>query len=112
MIIVIIILVILLAVQLSFFNKKIYCYIFEHEDWKKWESYIRNVSQFQYEGNYPLCCSFIVPNTDITAEVWKETGLCSIHDNYGCVLSTFDKYHSKKIAKLLMNKINNHEINR
>lgn len=85
-------------------NKRLYCYFFEHKEYKLWEKYIKDIDKFEYDRRYSDCYRFTIPNTDITAYVWDD-GECSIHDKTGCVCCGFDKYHSNKMKKLLMDKI-------
>lgn len=78
----------------------LYCFVYEHKDWVLWDCYIDRVDEFIWNSENGR---FEIPNTNVHAHIW-ENGLCSIHWD-GDLLSTFDEYHSKKMAKLLMAKI-------
>ena len=90
--------------MLSF--NRVYCYFFEHEEWNEWKKYIKDVDKFEYCESLPNSYKFIIPNTNISAYVWDD-GRCSIHNEFDCICCSFDKYHSNKMKKLLMDKIEN-----
>lgn len=81
-------------------NNTLYCFVYNHKDWKLWEHYIARIDEFVWNDKQ---YKFEIPNTDIRARIW-ENELCSIHWEDDC-LCTFDTYHSKRMAKLLMAKI-------
>ena len=81
-------------------NNTLYCFVYKHEDWKLWEHYIKIEKEFVWNSENGL---FEILNTNVHAHIWED-GLCSIHWDGDC-LSTFDEYHSKKMAKLLMTKV-------
>lgn len=83
----------------------LYCYVFEHKDWKLWKEYINRADEFEFDNSIYSSYEFKIPNTEINAQIWKDTGLCSIHSDTECICCTFDRYHSKKMADLLMAKI-------
>lgn len=86
-----------------------YNFVFEHNRWKLWRHYIKNYDKFEYSHTNTSLFShaFKLPGTDIMAFIWFHEGYptCSIHDREGCLLSGFDKYHSKKMSKLLLRKV-------
>lgn len=90
--------------SIIFSSNRLYCYFFEHAEWNEWNKYIKDVDKFEYDGRYSNCYKFTIPNTDITAYVW-DNEKCSIHDETDCICCSFDRYHSNKMKKLLMNKI-------
>jgi hypothetical protein len=81
-------------------NNTLYCFVFEHEDWKLWKHYIKIEKEFVWNSENGR---FEIPNTCVHAHIWEDD-LCSIHWKGDC-LCTYDKYHSKKMAKLLMTKV-------
>ena len=85
-------------------NKRLYCYFFEHKEYKLWENYVKDANKFEYHERCLIGYKFIIPNTNISAYVWDD-GRCSIHDEFVCVCCGFDKYHSNKMKRLLMDKI-------
>lgn len=99
-------LILLVVAQCIIFGiRPVYCYLFERELWEAWKSYIARADEFEYHDSVGISHDFKIPGTEIEADVWKDSNLCSIHTPDGCIC-TFDSYHSKKMAKLLMDKIN------
>ena len=95
-------------------TKQTYNFVFNHNSWKLWKYYIKNYDKFEYFRTNNSLFSykihvFKLPSTDIEAYIWchKEGPTCSIHNRDECLLSGFDKYHSKKMSKLLLGKILN-----
>ena len=96
---------------------KLYCFVWEHKEWKLWEEYIKRVDEFEFDNGLYKSYQFNLPGTEIRAHVWKKdedendpllntnAGYCSIHNEWECICCTFDRYHSKKMADLLMAKI-------
>lgn len=84
---------------------RLYNFVYNRAEWKLWEEYINRVDEFEFDNSLYLSYEFKNPQTNITAHVWKEDGLCSIHIDTKCLCCSFDKYHSKKMADLLMAKI-------
>lgn len=84
----------------------LYCYFFEHQEWKTWKHFIKISDKFEYDYSSPVATTFVIPNTDIVAHVWKN-GICtcSIHSGDLCLCTSFTKHLSQKMAKLLMEKI-------
>ena len=101
--------IVLLAFFLMLSFNRVYCYFFEHEEWNEWKKYIKDVDKFEYCESLPNGHKFIIPNTNIEAYVWDDEG-CSIHDKTDCVCCSFDEYHSNKMKKLLMDKIEKNKI--
>jgi len=90
------------------YNKKTYCFIFEHKDWRLWKYYLKHISEFKYVESFPGWCHEFSFKDDIyKSEViilWESTKSCSIHyQNQDC-LSTFDP-QSKKMYKKLIKQI-------
>lgn len=84
---------------------RFYCYIFERRLYEGWKYFIERINDFDYYYESDLCYEWRLRGTNITANVWKDSKLCSIHfDNRDC-LCTFDTYHSKIMTKLLMSKL-------
>lgn len=87
----------------------IYVFFFEHKDFVMWREMLKNVDKFHFEYEYDGVYKF--SDNQFYACVWKD-GFCSIHkDNHECMLSPFYKEASKRMAKLLMQKIENNESN-
>lgn len=101
------ILAIVLTISLAvvFSVPRLYSYVFEHKDWKLWKEYINRVDEFEFDNSIYSSYEFKIPNTEINAQVWKDTGLCSIHSDTKCLCCTFHRYYSKKMADLLMTKV-------
>ena len=91
---------------LRLINRRLYCYFFYNKEYKLWENYIKDIDKFKYHERCLIGYEFIIPNTNILAYVWDD-GRCSIHNGTKCVCCSFDEYHSNKMKKLLMDKIEN-----
>lgn len=100
----VIILVLLISNIVIFTSRTLYCYFFEHQEWKTWKHFIKISDKFEYDYSSPVATTFVIPNTDIVAYVWKN-GICSIHSGDLCLCTSFTKHLSQKMAKLLMEKI-------
>ena len=104
-------------ILLTLINNKVYCYVWEHKEWKLWEEFIKRIDEFEFDNGLYLSYQFNIPGTGIQAHVWKNdengddpvvgttVGYCSLHNKSECLCCTFDRYHSKKMADLLMEKI-------
>ena len=102
----VIILVLLISNIVILTSHTLYCYFFEHQEWKTWKHFIKISDKFEYDYSSPLATTFIIPNTDIVAYVWKDgISICSIHSGDLCLCTSFTKHLSQKMAKLLMEKI-------
>lgn len=91
-----------------FYNQKVYCFVFEHEDWKLWRYYLKHVSEFEYVESCPgWCHTFSFKNDIHKSEViilWENSKACSIHYQNEDCLTDFDP-QSKKMYKKLITKI-------
>lgn len=108
---------VLLFTGITLFIPRLYCFVWEHKEWKLWEEYIKRIDEFEFKNELYHSYQFIIPKTDIRAYVWGKDeneddpllntaiGYCSIHNEWECICCTFDRYHSKKMADLLMTKI-------
>jgi cytochrome c biogenesis factor len=102
----VIILVLLISNIVILTSHTLYCYFFEHQEWKTWKHFIKISDKFEYDYSSPLATTFVIPNTDIVAYVWKDgIFICSIHSGDLCLCTSFTKHLSQKMAKLLMEKI-------
>ncbi len=90
-------------------ENNLYCKLYLKKERKLWEELISNVDDFHYEENWGLNYRF--SSDKYTAFVWED-GECSIHLKNGsiCVLSSFDMRMSRKMAELLMSKLQNIKI--
>jgi len=97
-------------------NHNVYCYVFEHKQWKLWQGFIKNASQFQYVGRFDNCGDEyawydLFGNIRYRAIVWDKPigtdeknnplGVCTIHQGTDCVLCNFSTKNSNKMADLL-----------
>ena len=80
-------------------NKKLYCYVFEHKDWKLWNYFIKNYDKFKFVEHG--CLSDVYTFEDYYAHVWKNDGTVSIHKEGECILCSFIECKSKEFKKLL-----------
>lgn len=77
----------------------VYMFIAEHETWKMWRYFRKNVHEFKYVDTGVVTKQFVWG--DYTAHIWKN-GLVSIHNSDGCVCGTFWESKSRKVANELM----------
>lgn len=88
----------------------LYLYFMDHGDYVKWKYYIKNADSFKYKCKFikgVYSDSYVFEFDKVLAYVWVNKDGCSIHDNRTglCIVGTFYKKPSKKMAKLLMKKI-------
>ena len=96
-------------------NNKLYCKYFSRKEWNLWEKVIEKLKE--YKGtidvakfdNYPNLNSFYI-NIEINSKkykivYWIKERAVSVHQDIGCILSDFDKYHSDIAAKIIEEKI-------
>lgn len=72
----------------------VYMFIAEHETWKMWRYFRKNVHEFKYVDTGVVTKQFVWG--DYTAHIW-ENGLVSIHNSDGCVCGTFWESKSRKV---------------
>lgn len=108
---------VLIFIGITLFIPRLYCFVWEHKEWKLWEEFIKRIDEFEFNSELYNSYQFIIPKTDIRAYIWGKgeneddpllntsIGYCSIHNDSECLCCTFDRYHSKKMADLLMEKI-------
>ena len=108
---------VLIFIGITLFIPRLYCFVWEHKEWKLWEEFIKRIDEFEFKNELYHSYQFIIPKTDIRAYVWGRDededdlllntaiGYCSIHNDSECLCCTFDRYHSKKMADLLMTKV-------
>ena len=78
----------------------VYMFIFEHNEWKMWRFFQKNVSKFRYEGSSYSAHHFTFDDYD--AYVWLN-GCASIHhETEGCVCGSFWYTKSKRFGTELM----------
>ena len=94
-------------------NNKAYCYLFEHKNWKLWESVCKALPNAIFVKHYisedrPDLDSYnfyvCIDEVGLPIEIvyWENTGKTSVHTKNGvCLLSSFDKYHSNKARQIL-----------
>lgn len=96
-------------------ESKIYCYLFEHKDWVKWEKVIEKFDDIQYVRHDEYVSNihlnsyhFILPVENRTCEIvyWEDEGGISVHDfeKDGDCLCDFDEYHSGLLRDKLSEK--------
>lgn len=86
--------------------KPFYIYFFEHQDWKLWRYYLKIpddkfIEDLERSTRYARVFKF----KELEFICWLfEGGECSVHQGFDCILSSFDKYHSRKMYQKLVNK--------
>ena len=114
---------VLMLLILMLTNSEIYMLLFEHEEWKYWRLFSRNVKNFKYIGLLDEDGkSHVFAWKDYIAIVWaddyqldgrKISGYASVHssgENGGCLCSMFWKSKSLRFAKKLMKSIEGKEV--
>lgn len=97
-------------------NNKWYCKYHLKDEWNRWkyiQDHIDNIKfiEVDYYDYDTLMCYFKFKVDDINQKLFDNneyyinlncnTGLCAVFSKDDCILSTFDKYNSKKTAMLL-----------
>ena len=111
---------IICGVMLHLCNKggdsKLYCFIFNHDEWIGWEAVVKDFDNVEFEGYYTYeenpaldCYAFNLSMPDgskCNMNYWTKTNSVSVHDYPGSenCLCTFDKYHQKVVKGLLYDK--------
>lgn len=81
----------------------IYMFIFEHEEWKQWRYFYKNVDKFEFCVEGPLAYEF--KWGEYMAYIWKN-GHSSIHTANDCICCCFWELKSRKFANKLLEKEN------
>ncbi len=116
-----ILLIIMLIALVTVVIKTLYCFVFEHKDWKKWKeiykllpsSSLVNHDIFEAEHSYLNCYVFHIPIVDsigcpVNVYYWENLNIVSVYlENGGCYLSSFDTYHVRKALEIIKNKLEN-----
>ena len=98
---------------------KIYCYLFEHKDWQKWEKVCQVLPELKLSEHrvFDECeklnsYGFLLPNIgisdkDLVVIYWETINEVSVHevDSGECILCPFDRYHSNKAVEILKQRI-------
>lgn len=98
-----------------------YCYIFDHKDWKKWDSLLQNVAGITYKrhdvyedmpGLEKYEFSAELDGEEVKIIYWVDKDSVSVHGpcpSTDCILSGFNKYQVKRMRKVLLKKIEGFE---
>ena len=98
---------------------KIYCYLFEHKDWQKWEKVCQVLPELELSEHrvFDECeklnsYEFLLPNIgisdkDLVVVYWETINEVSVHEvgSGKCILCPFDRYHSSKAVEILKQRI-------
>lgn len=95
-----------------------YCFVFLHREWRQWEELIKNEDKIVLESHNVFDNNPRSNNYEFTGEIygkkvrvkyWEHASArdVSVHNlkNSVCILCPFDKYHVKKMRKVLGKKI-------
>ena len=106
--------VVMLCVCFRGGNSKIYCFLFNHDEWKNWETIIKNFDAVTFEGHHTWksapwaeCYAFNIQTLDgCRLNYWVKSNQVSAHDypNLDDCCSSFDKHHQKVVKALLREK--------
>lgn len=106
------ILLILFGIAVSL-SHEFYCFVYEHEEWKLWNHFIKNSDAFTFD--YELGGDYLFkpvnPSFHYYFVVWggRTATLHKNDDSRSCILSEFQLKKSQKMAQLLMAQVNNAE---
>ena len=102
---------------LIFSSHRLYCMVFERGDWKLWkkvcnklpEAYLIEHCVYEDEpalNNYKFRIDDIGIGEPVNVIYWETTDTVSVHNvDVDCILSDFDRYHSKVAAEIIKTKI-------
>lgn len=101
-ILLIIILILLFLLFAACYNNYLHNVIFNRKKRKLWKFIIKNVDKFEFSRETALGKCFTWGH--YRAVIWYDN-TCSIHIGNECILSDFDKIMSKRMYKLLSDKV-------
>lgn len=110
-----ILVIITLIALITVVNDALYCFIFEHKDWKKWKEILKLlpssslVKHTIFEGEHSYLNSYVfhIPIVDsigcpVNIYYWENKNIVSVHLEDGkCYLSDFDTYHVNKAIEII-----------
>ena len=117
---ILILLIILFIDAIVQMNHTLYCFVYEHKDWKQWEEICKllpNSSLIEhriFEGKHSHlnCYVFRTPIVDsiecpVNVYYWENQNTVSVHylEDRGCYLCDFDTYHVKKATEIIKYKL-------
>lgn len=77
------------------------CYFFYHDEWMLWEKVIKNFDTKVFNKRFGNITVYNITINDITYNIYRwSDGSVSLFNGNDCILSTYDKYHQKKIREL------------
>ena len=112
-----ILVILLIYTSIILASNKLYCKHYLRKDWDMWEKVIEKLKEHKgtiyvskYDDN-PKLNSFHI-NIEIDSEkyeliYWTKQKSVSVHQDTGCTLCGFDKYHSDMAVKIIEEKIKN-----
>lgn len=81
-------------------------FVFEHEEWKLWRYFYKNVDKFEFtQKNFN---SYEFKWGEYIAYIWED-GHSSIHTANDCICCTFWELKSRKFANKLLKKKNKND---
>ena len=84
----------------------IYMFIFEHEEWKRWRYFYKNVDKFEFTQK--IFDYYEFKWGEYKAYIWED-GRSSIHTANDCICCTFWEMKSRKFANKLLKKKNKND---
>jgi hypothetical protein len=115
MLLVIVSVLIMIMVAVITSPNALYMFMFEHEEWKMWRYVKRNIDNFKYcPNNYVTLGSmyFVYGEYYVAVSVFAGDECASVHRscNHDCVCGYFWRHRSKKVAKMLKEKLSLSEL--
>lgn len=98
-----------ILVYIIFKSNRLYCFVFNHKDWKLWNKICKHLKEAklveQSKDNNGTAIYFrfelVINSINYDIIYWCDDNMVSVHNENECVLSFFDKYHSNKAAKII-----------
>ena len=109
LLLIIIWIIVFVAYCIIFSSDRIYCFVYEHKDWKLWNKICKHLQEaklIKYNEDYNGAAFYfefrlIINSIDYDIIYWCKDSIVSVHHNKQCILSSFDKYHSNKAAEII-----------
>lgn len=95
-------------------KSKLYCRLFNNEEWRGWEAVIENFDTIEFDDHYvyedkPFINCYVfklnINGETCVLNYWEKTDIISVHyySEVYC-LCGFDQYHQKIVKEMLSNK--------
>lgn len=96
-----------IAGVIIFNSNRLYCFVFEHKEWKLWNKICKHLQEAKLVDYYKdtkltnFRFKLIIDSIDYDIIYWCKNNTVSVHHKNECILSGFDKYHSNKATEII-----------